>query len=676
MPHLSHPKYRPDIDGLRAIAVLAVVIFHAFPSYLKGGFIGVDIFFVISGYLISTIIFTGLDEGTFNLGIFYKKRVKRIFPSLALILIACAIFAWLALTADELNQLGKHILGGSTFSSNLILWSESGYFDWSSDLKPLLHLWSLGVEEQFYIAWPIILLLAYKKKFSLLAVIASLLATSFAVSIHLSGIDSIASFYSPVARGWELMLGSMLAWIKLYNPPIATIPSRKSIASLLSVIGLTLIMLGFFIVDKSTTGFPGPWAIVPVLGSGLIIYAGPKAWPNQLILSAKAAIWVGLISYPLYLWHWPILSFARIVNNGESPSKEARVLAIAISILLAWITSKTIEAPFRYGAKAEKAKVFILCFAIASMALVGTTISSQDFSTSHSFQSVTIKRRNFEHGVGYSMNWIQGKDNWLFLGNAYDNTIAKLKLAMRPTSDSISQEFRTFSDISSLAARSNTKTVLFLGPNKTSIYPEYLPGAISPSPIRYSSFYLERLKTIPNLTIYNPTDDLLKAKQKKQPLYWKTDTHWNDRGAYVAYSGFTRQLGLPFPKVKFMEGPPHKGDLLAISKLKKFPLDPEPGFEAHPLQPISLKRTKLAGQQDPAFGPPEFVSNPNAPANKRAWIVGDSFTTALKQYFNQTFSEVRYVSHWMNATDSLSKDLASANNKPDLIVVVRVERSF
>ena len=155
--HLSHPKYRPDIDGLRAIAVLSVVCFHAFPDLLKGGFIGVDIFFVISGFLISTIIFENLDKGTFSFSEFYSRRIKRIFPALLLVLIACYSFGWFALLADEHKQLGKHIAAGAGFVSNFVFWNESGYFDNAAETKPLLHLWTLGIEEQFYIIWPLLL---------------------------------------------------------------------------------------------------------------------------------------------------------------------------------------------------------------------------------------------------------------------------------------------------------------------------------------------------------------------------------------------------------------------------------------------------------------------------------------------------------------------------------------
>ena len=156
VPALSHPKYRPDIDGLRAIAVLSVVIFHAFPNSLKSGFIGVDIFFVISGYLISSIIFENIDRGSFSFAQFYGRRIKRIFPALSLVLLSCLVFGWFGLLGDEFKQLGKHMAAGAGFVSNFFFWQESGYFNNAAETKPLLHLWSLAIEEQFYIVWPLL----------------------------------------------------------------------------------------------------------------------------------------------------------------------------------------------------------------------------------------------------------------------------------------------------------------------------------------------------------------------------------------------------------------------------------------------------------------------------------------------------------------------------------------
>lgn len=181
--NLSHPKYRPDIDGLRAIAVLAVVLFHAFPSSLKGGFIGVDIFFVISGFLISTIIYENVKNKTFSFREFYSRRIRRIFPALLVVISSTFVFGFFILSADEFNQLGRLVSGGIGFIANLILWSESGYFDAATETKPLLHLWSLGVEEQFYFIWPLLLIFAWNRKINLLLITIVLFFLSFILNI-------------------------------------------------------------------------------------------------------------------------------------------------------------------------------------------------------------------------------------------------------------------------------------------------------------------------------------------------------------------------------------------------------------------------------------------------------------------------------------------------------------
>ncbi|MES2207909.1 MAG: acyltransferase family protein [Pseudomonadota bacterium] len=379
----SHSKYRHDIDGLRAIAVLSVVFFHVFPNWIKSGFIGVDIFFVISGFLISTIIFEKLDNGTFSFTEFYARRVKRIFPALTLVLVACFAFGWFTLFADEYKQLGKHIAGGAVFISNFMLWKESGYFDNVAEAKPLLHLWSLGVEEQFYIIWPILLWFAYKKRFNLLSIGIVIAIASFFLNIQQVKNDAVADFYSPQTRFWELMFGSILAWLILYKPSFSVTNgvtldrwlskaiyrdphtnNGQTLASVISLFAFLLILYGFCEVDE--IGFPGKWAIIPVLGAVLIIFAGPKAWINRTILSNKIAVWFGLISFPLYLWHWPLLSFAKIIG-GEVLSLNIRITVVIVSVALAWLTYKFVERPIRLS-KHGKAKVMVL---VLIMSIVG-----------------------------------------------------------------------------------------------------------------------------------------------------------------------------------------------------------------------------------------------------------------------------------------------------------------
>lgn len=386
-PHLSHPKYRPDIDGLRAVAVLAVVAFHAFPNWMKGGFIGVDVFFVISGYLISTILFENLDKGTFSFAEFYSRRIRRIFPALMVILAACFAFGWFVLFADEYKQLGKYIAAGAGFVSNLFLWSDAGYFDNSAEMKPLLHLWSLGIEEQFYIIWPVLLWFAWKRKFNLLTITVLVAFVSFFLNIKGYKQDAVATFYLPQTRFWELLSGSLLAWFNLYKKNayqstklkvdswlVAVLYREKNetdgaaLANAISIFGFMLLAYGFWRITKDSA-FPGGWALVPVVGSVLIIAAGPKAFLNRHILSRKIAVWFGLISFPLYLWHWPLLSFARIVEGG-TPNREIRIGLVFLSIMLSWATYKLIERPLRLGGR-NGLKTLLLVLAMIIVGYVG-----------------------------------------------------------------------------------------------------------------------------------------------------------------------------------------------------------------------------------------------------------------------------------------------------------------
>ncbi|MCF6782316.1 acyltransferase family protein [Stutzerimonas stutzeri] len=371
-------KYRPDIDGLRAVAVLSVVIYHAFPSLLKGGFIGVDIFFVISGFLISTIIFNSLGNNKFSLREFYARRIRRIFPALILVLASTYALGWLTLTAEEFRQLGKHIFSGSIFVSNFALWDEAGYFDKSADLKPLLHLWSLGIEEQFYIAWPIIIYACWKLGIRLLPILLLATAASFALNISGARYDEAATFFSPQTRFWELLCGSLLAWITLHRAETLTsikrhIDRRIKLGgasfsdNATATIGVGLLIFGFVRIDEEAI-FPGMLALIPVGGAALLILAGPTNWISKGLLKRKPMVWVGLISFPLYLWHWPIISFFRI--HGDEPGAVALAIAIALSVGLAWVTYSLVERPLR-RASFERKKVYALVFMMCISAGVG-----------------------------------------------------------------------------------------------------------------------------------------------------------------------------------------------------------------------------------------------------------------------------------------------------------------
>jgi peptidoglycan/LPS O-acetylase OafA/YrhL len=391
---LTHTKYRPDIDGLRSVSILSVIGFHTFPNLINGGFVGVDIFFVISGYLISTIILGGINDENFNFKEFYVRRINRIFPALLLVLISCFVFGWFVLLADEYKQLGKHIAGGAGFISNYLYLNSSGYFDSTADMKPLLHLWSLAIEEQFYIVWPLLLFYLCKKRLNILTIIFVLFVTSFAINIDKTVSDSVAAYYSPQARFWELLAGSILAyftihrsqrmeginhWIDgllgklIYTPtPLA---NGETLGNIKSFIGAGLIVLGMFTITKEKQ-FPGWWALIPVLGAVLIISAGSQTWFNRTVLSNRILVWFGLISFPLYLWHWPLLAFVRILES-EPPSNKLLIFVILVSILLSWLTFEFVEKIFRYG-KHSFIKSITLIFLMIIIGYIGYNCFKRD----------------------------------------------------------------------------------------------------------------------------------------------------------------------------------------------------------------------------------------------------------------------------------------------------------
>ena len=347
--HIQH--YRPDIDGLRALAVLLVVGFHAFPKSVPGGFIGVDIFFVISGYLITTIILKELEHEKFSFASFYARRIKRIFPSLLLVLYSSIIFGWFALLADEYKLLGQHTFAGASFISNILLWSESGYFDSATEFKPLLHLWSLGIEEQFYLLWPIFLYTAWKFSHRPNRAIILLMLVSFALNIYEINANPVTDFYSPQTRFWELLSGGMLAWTTIHKKIYYSMLEAK-IINIISIAGICLIASGVQFINKNSS-FPGWLAVLPVLGASFLIFANSGAWVNRHLLSNRVMVWFGLISFPLYLWHWPLLAFARIIEGGEIRS-HFRFWLMVLAIGLSWLTYEFLEKPIRFGRNGNK----------------------------------------------------------------------------------------------------------------------------------------------------------------------------------------------------------------------------------------------------------------------------------------------------------------------------------
>lgn len=327
------------------MAVLAVVIYHAFPAALPGGFSGVDIFFVISGYLISGILYSGLYKDKFSFAEFYSRRIRRLFPALVTMFLLTLGAGYYYLLSDEFEQLGKHMASSCIFIQNIVFLNEAGYFDTSADLKPLLHLWSLAVEEQFYIFFPPFLILFWKKKWPLFWILAGLFVLSFVANLFMAQKNPAADFFLTHYRCWELIAGAMLAMRSFLQ-------NRTSrYCHLYSALGIIFVLTGLVFLNKGDL-YPGWRAVLPVTGTLLLIAAGPSAFINKWVLSNPISIWVGLISYPLYLFHWPILSFLHILK-GAHPDPRSVFIALALSFVLAFLTYVLIEkksaTPSRVG---------------------------------------------------------------------------------------------------------------------------------------------------------------------------------------------------------------------------------------------------------------------------------------------------------------------------------------
>ena len=381
-------KYRPEIDGLRAVAILPVIFFHAGISFFSGGYIGVDVFFVISGFLITHIILSELNDGRFSIRQFYERRARRILPALFTMLFVCLPFAWLWMSPfqfkDFLQNLGSVIF----FASNFILAGESGYFAAAAEEMPLLHTWSLAVEEQYYLFIPLILVFFWrfgiKWSFSIVSVMAlgSLLLTHLMLEI-----DPTKNFYLLPTRAWELLVGSMCAFVVRGKP--------QNPNSALASIGLVLILVSVVYFD-ATTPFPSFYTLLPVVGSALIIlYASQKELVGK-ILSQKPFVWIGLISYSAYLWNQPLFAFYRVRFPGEESDITLITLSIA-ALIISYFSWRFIEMPFRKGGLPwfQSNKVFTIIFVSLAVVLTGFGASNNVLRTkNHDWYATIIPARS------------------------------------------------------------------------------------------------------------------------------------------------------------------------------------------------------------------------------------------------------------------------------------------
>jgi len=372
-------RYRPEIDGLRAIAVAAVILFHAGFALFSGGFVGVDVFFVISGFLITSIIVDDLKAGRFSVVRFYERRARRILPALFAVMAVCVPFAYQLLSPDDLKDFAQSLAAICLFASNVLFWGESGYFDTQAELKPLLHTWSLAVEEQFYVLFPLLLVAAWRLGRRWLPVLIGGLAVwSFGASVAEVGSFPAAAFYLLPSRAWQLLVGALASWLAdRWRPADARRPSGRLAGECMGWAGMASILLSLFLFDERTP-FPGLNAALPTLGTALVLVGASEGTSVGRLLAWRPLVGLGLISYSAYLWHQPLFAFTRHALLADLPADLAAVLC-AVTIVLACLSWRYIEQPFRDRSVIGRGAVFAVS-AVGMAAFLGLGFVGHRFS--------------------------------------------------------------------------------------------------------------------------------------------------------------------------------------------------------------------------------------------------------------------------------------------------------
>ena len=483
-------KYRPEIDGLRAVAVIPVIFFHAGFSLFSGGFVGVDVFFVISGYLITTIILSEMEQGKFSLVNFYERRARRIIPALFVVMATSLLFAWLWLLPKAMQDFSRSLVAVSSFWSNILFWRETDYWDVASELKPLLHTWSLAVEEQYYVLFPLFLMLMWSfRKRWILATFMLVAGLSLAVAQWGVSHNPVATFYLLPTRAWELAIGAGIAFYFLYRKEVLRILfSHKLVDEAFGLVGLCMIGYSVFVFDKSTP-FPGLHALVPTIGTGLIIlFSSPETISGRL-LSSRSLVFIGLISYSAYLWHQPLFAFARY-NEFPEPSPWLLSILIVATFILAYITWWLIEKPFRNKAKYSRKKIFwfvgigSLCFIAVGAAgnyydgfkhrSIYTNLLVKKYQPDYrvlqqqSWEYLRELSGNKEYGVDFNEYdrklWFKENDsrrNLLLVGNSHSKDLFNILV----NSDYAMRHFQVARFGVQISDLVNKKTDLFASPN-------------------------------------------------------------------------------------------------------------------------------------------------------------------------------------------------------------------
>jgi peptidoglycan/LPS O-acetylase OafA/YrhL len=425
-------EYRREIDGLRAVAVLPVVLFHAGFDLFKGGYVGVDVFFVISGFLITSIIREGLATNSFSISSFYERRARRLLPALFLVMGICLAFSVRALMPDELKNFGQSLVATSLFSNNLLLAVTSGYWDLASEFKPLLHTWSLGVEEQYYLIVPLLLTLLWKSasKRSTYLVLSVVFLVSICSLLILLEASPNWGFYSLPTRAWEILLGAIVAMLVEERP--ATLACAPRLSDALSGLGLLLIILAVMTFDE---GSPGLFMLVPTIGTALIILFTRKAGITSQILGCRAMVFIGLLSYSIYLWHQPVFAFTRSLSMAQPPWY-AFAMLIPVIIILSYLSWRFVEKPFRDRRKFSARMVYGLSFGFIVIFVAAGLVLNSTYGLLNRIYGPTVsiadmdKRVYNERVFAYQKDSFEsdGRKKILVVGNSFARDFVNITL--------------------------------------------------------------------------------------------------------------------------------------------------------------------------------------------------------------------------------------------------------
>lgn len=533
--HLN--TYRPDIDGLRSIAIIIVVAFHYFPQMIPGGYLGVDIFFVISGYLITQIL---ISQQNSSIRDFYARRIARLVPALAVVLLFALVAGWFLLLPNAYMRLGKHIVSGAGFFSNITYLKEVGYFDLEAHSKVLLHLWSLGVEMQFYLVWSIILVVLIKFRLNILVAIAALFLTSLFIFYTRTTHQASSAFYMLDARGWQLLIGAAFAYLD--SRKYSFTGRLKKVVDVLSPLGVLSIIFSLLIITL-TEKFNVYAAFMASIGTGLIIYGGMNSRFNQKVLCQPVAVFIGKISYPLYLWHWPLMVLGFAYWGSEIQIYQLLML-IVISTVLGWMTYKWVEPAFRLS-KNQSAltlvKISSLLIALLVLGFLGQYV---------------YKHKGLVQRLGYS----QEASAWVGVGQD------DFKWGLHVRSGTCHIQSTKSADVKPTCIEAGDKDLLIIWGDSyaSSLY----PGMVEHQKDNGMTYRLGQLTSAgcPPYLDVNVTDHRkncgeinqksIELIRTSQPKWLLIHANYRDPRNHLSFEEELKQLGQTIAKIQSLERPP------------------------------------------------------------------------------------------------------------------------